>query len=398
MIVALLAGLAGSLNYYKVPPVMPILMGTFHINRTFAGFLMSIFSVAGLTLSIPSGMLLEKLRGRTAGAIAICFILAGSVVGALSSHFSTMLAGRFLEGVGLSLISVVAPMVITFRFEPKKLPTAISIYSTSYPIAATIALIFAPLLASRFGWQSAWWCGSIYALITLFLYLAFIKPLTAQQKTAFEERKTERGPFTRKAFLDIDAILMGIMFCSYGTQFNGFLTWTPTFLYNTRGISLAHSSLLLITLPAMGIISAIFTGWLSGKVLHRRLMCAIIMMVFSALLPWVTILKTEYILIYMAFIGFIGAMVPTFIYTFVADLTRQSNSGNTPQALVNMGQYTGMLIGPSLFALFVDMSGNWTISYWLLFPMGLVGATATLILRARLHRKIRAGILPASTR
>ena len=398
LMAALMASLAGSLNYYKVPPVMPILIDVFHINRATAGFLMSIFAIAGITLSIPAGLMLEKLGGRITGFIAACFIMAGCVIGALSTHVGQMLAGRFLEGVGLTFISVAAPMVIAFRFGTRKRPMAIGIFSTSFPVAAAVGLALTPILASRWGWQSVWWCGGLYALVALVFYHFFVRPLNARQQAAFDAQRRARGPLNKKAFFDVDAILMGFMFCSFGAQYSAFLTWTPTFLYNTVGTSLTYSSFIMSILPILGIISTLLTGWLTGRILHRRLMCAILMVVFAGLLPWVMVINPDYLMAYMAIVGFVGAMIPAFILALVADFSQQRKAGSAPQALVNMGQNMGMLLGPTLFGLFIDISGRWTASYILLLPVGILGALAALILRMRLHARIKAGIIPAGTR
>jgi hypothetical protein len=42
--------------------------------------------------------------------------------------------------------------------------------------------------------------------------------------------------------------------------------------------------------------------------------------------------------------------------------------------------------------------GTWSIAYWLLVPVGLVGVGAAVLLRQRLIGRIRAGIIPPGSR
>ena len=397
LVFVLLAGLAGTLNLYKVPPLMPLLISTFEVSRGTAGMLMSVFAVAGISLAIPAGLILDRLRGRTTGTIAICFIVLGSGLGALSTHFGLMLVSRLLEGIGLTLMAVVAPMVIAYRFGFQKRSIALGILNVWFPLASTIALLGAPLVATRWGWQSVWWCGTLYAVIAGLLYFLFLKPLPKEprSKTPVKKKKISGA---RSAFFNGDVWLMGLALCCFSVMFGSFITWTPTFLYTVRGTSLAHSSLLISFVPIFGLISAPLSGWFVGRILHRRLMCAIAMTLFAALLPWASVLKVQHLIPLMAVIGLISSSIPTVILSLVADLSLKGEATSVPQAVAYIGQSMGILIGPTAFGTLVDLTGTWSTPYWLLLPVGLVGALAALLLRQRLLARIRAGTIRPGSR
>jgi MFS family permease len=397
LVFVLLAGLAGTLNYYKVPPIMPLLIDAFQVSRSTAGMLMSVFAVAGIALAIPAGLILDKLRGRTMGTIALCFIALGSGVGALSTHIGLMLVSRLVEGIGLTLMAIVAPMMIAYRFDAQNRSVALGILNVWFPLASIIALISVPFLATRWGWQSVWWCGTIYAVIAGLLYFLFIKPFQRDQGGAMAVEKREDAD-AQSIFLNLDAWLMGLVFCCFSVQYAAFLTWTPTFLHTVRGTSLAHASLVLSFVPLLGLISSPLAGWIIGRILHRRLMCAIAIALFSALLPWASVLDVPHLIPLMAAIGFVSSTIPGVIMSLVADLALKGKVTSVPQAVVFIGQSTGILLGPTLFGGIVDLMGKWSIAYWLLVPVGLVGVGATLLLRWRLIARIRTGIIPPGSR
>jgi predicted MFS family arabinose efflux permease len=397
LVFVLLAGLAGSLNLYKVPPLMPLLISAFQVSRGTAGLLMSIFAVAGISLAIPAGLILDRLRGRTTGTIAVCFIALGSGLGALSTHFGLMLVSRLVEGIGLTLMAVVAPMVIAYRFGFQKRSIALGILNVWFPLASAIALLGAPLVATRWGWQSVWWCGTLYTVIAGLLYFFFLKPLPKNQRGGTAAKKRESSG-ARSAFFNWDVWLMGLALCCFSVMYGSFITWTPTFLYNVRGTSLAHSSLLMSFVPIFGLVSAPLAGWFVGRILHRRLMCAIAMTLFAALLPWASVLKVQHLIPLMAVIGLVSSTIPTVILSLVADLSLKGEVTSVPQAVAYIGQSTGILIGPTAFGTMVDLTGGWSTPYWLLLPVGLVGAVAALLLRRRLLSRIRAGITPPGSR
>ena len=120
LIIVLLSGIAATLNQFKVPPVMPLLMEAFSQSAGRAGLLMSIFALTGLLLAIPSGFILQRLGYRACGLTALAFLAIGAGCGTFSRGIATMLSSRFIEGIGLGLIAVTGPEIIALWFAPEK--------------------------------------------------------------------------------------------------------------------------------------------------------------------------------------------------------------------------------------------------------------------------------------
>jgi MFS family permease len=85
-VVVLLASMAAPINYYKVPPLMPLLMSAFHLTGGKAGMLMSIFAVVGILLSIPAGFILTRLGYRATGLLGVAWIAAGAGLDEISNN------------------------------------------------------------------------------------------------------------------------------------------------------------------------------------------------------------------------------------------------------------------------------------------------------------------------
>ena len=61
---------------FKLPPALPVLLETYHYDRTLAGAFMSVYAVAGLLLSMVFGRLLAR-RGPlvpTLGALGLSIL------------------------------------------------------------------------------------------------------------------------------------------------------------------------------------------------------------------------------------------------------------------------------------------------------------------------------------
>ena len=154
LLVVLLTGMAGPINYYKVPPLMPFLMAAFHLSGGVAGFLMSVFAVVGIILSIPAGFILHKLGYRLTGLMAVGWVAAGAGLGALATGSVALLSTRLMEGVGLNLLAVVSPTIVALHFEGRRRAIGVSIWNAWYPLGSTVTFLIAPFLAFHWGWRS----------------------------------------------------------------------------------------------------------------------------------------------------------------------------------------------------------------------------------------------------
>src|SRR5512143_3747353 len=163
MLAAYLAGVAIALNQSKVPPVMQALLHSLNMDTTTGGWLMSAFAVAGIVLGIPAAFVLAKLGPKVSGLIALGCTLLGSIVGALASGPAMLLGGRVVEGIGLGLIIVVAPTVISMWFPPEKRGLPMGIWASWVPVGSFVIYNLAGPLLQSFGWQSIWWFGALLA-------------------------------------------------------------------------------------------------------------------------------------------------------------------------------------------------------------------------------------------
>ena len=183
---AYLASVMAPLNQFKVPPIMPVLLSTFHIDLTQAGLLMSSIALVGLILSLPAGIILQRLGHKASGLIAVGFIALGSAVGALSGSFNMLLLSRVIEGVGVGLISVVAPATISRWFPPEKQGTPMGLWATWVPVGTVVMYNVAPGLTAVYGWHAVWWFGTIVAFVTMVIFAALMRkpPYDAQSDAA----------------------------------------------------------------------------------------------------------------------------------------------------------------------------------------------------------------------
>jgi MFS family permease len=385
LIIILLASLAAPLNQFKVPPVMPLLMQAFGVSAAQAGLLMSLFAITGLFLAIPAGFIFQKLGYRLTGMIAILSLVIGAGWGAFSRGFDIMLASRFIEGAGMSLMSVVAPAVIALWFSPESRGKAMGIWAVWVPLGSTIMFLLAPALAGRWNWPGVWWFGCFYAVLVGFLYLVFVKSKSAHSPNPKREASSGRTQDygLAKVLSNRDLWLTSLLFCCFNFVFIAFITWAPTFLHQVRGISMARAAFLVSLTTILTIIACPTSGWVSDRIGTRKWVAVIPMVLMAPLFPFGFSAGEMGFLILAILVGFIGGFVPTGVFSGAVEMAGDERLTGMAMAVIQIGQNAGMLLGPLVFGWVIESGGGWQTAFWVLAPVSLLGAAAGWMSRIR---------------
>ena len=90
-----------------IGPLMPIIIGDFHLSLGLAGFLPFSFFLAYGLISIPAGALVEARGIRTTLLAAFGLNLLGCLVIALYPSYAIVICGLFVIGLGMAMLQVV---------------------------------------------------------------------------------------------------------------------------------------------------------------------------------------------------------------------------------------------------------------------------------------------------
>jgi len=90
-----------------IGPLMPIIIGDFHLSLGLAGFLPFSFFLAYGLISIPAGALVEARGIRTTLLAAFGMNLLGCLVIALHPSYASAICGLFVIGLGMAMLQVV---------------------------------------------------------------------------------------------------------------------------------------------------------------------------------------------------------------------------------------------------------------------------------------------------
>lgn len=88
-------------------PLMPVIIQTYKLSLTMAAFLPFSFFLAYGVMSVPAGILIEKIGEKKSLLIAFSLNLVGSLVFSLYPYYGVALASLFIIGMGMAMLQVI---------------------------------------------------------------------------------------------------------------------------------------------------------------------------------------------------------------------------------------------------------------------------------------------------
>jgi fucose permease len=235
-------------------PLIPDLIKSFSLSLGLAGFLPFSFFVAYGVMSIPSGMLVERLREKTVIAAAFGVACLGSLAFALVPQFGVGLAALFLIGIGMAMLQVaINPLLrvaggeqhFAFNSVMAQLIFGLAsflspqVYSylvdrlTGYAgggnaVVAALAAVVPPELP----WVSLYWVFALVSLLMVAVVLAVRLP-----KVELKEEERAGAWATHAELLRQPHVLLYALgiFCYVGFE-QGTANWISQFLKTYHGL------------------------------------------------------------------------------------------------------------------------------------------------------------------
>ncbi len=377
MLAVYLAGVAVAINQFKVPPVMQILMSDLHVDMMTGGWLMSSFAVAGVVLGLPAALVLARLGPKPAGLLALSATLLGSLLGTFAPTSALLLIGRAVEGIGLGLISVVAPAVISQWFPPAERGLPMGIWASWVPVGSFLVLNLARPLQAAFGWQSVWWFGTACAAVALLIYAALVSAPPAAAPSA--GAPAGAVPFGRWLWSPA-SWLLALMFATFTFAFSGYSTWAPTYLSAALGLD-PQTANFDASLPSLAVIpAALAAGWVLDRTRQRKWVAAAALGVCGVLLWWGFRLPAEAVVApYFLVLGAIAGFIPTTAFTLAPETMPRPELAGLALGILSVGQNLGAVLGAPVIARLIA-DGRWEAGALPVVGALLLGLVAILFL------------------
>ena len=327
-IFVMLVPLSMALVQYKVSTILIPLMDLFDIDASGGAWLMSIYLLMGVVMSIPVSLLCQKIGPFKVTLVASAAIVAGSVLGAFAPSFPVLLFSRGIEGAAACACAVIGPVIIESCVNPQRVGTAMGIWAVWGSLGATFSAVYTPTVFETMGYQALWLIDAAIVVLCTVLMFIMVKDPTHYNKSRFTGRarsvriahsgagkggadasvegagagapvrySTNDGYKPRfRDLLRRDCILVFLGFAMFNVALLAVLGYVPTLL-QLKGVDSTVSGF-ASTLPVMlSVISSPLFGALSDRTGRTRLLlvialvfagpCIILMYLNSDWVMWV---------------------------------------------------------------------------------------------------------------
>ncbi|MDR1713671.1 MAG: MFS transporter [Coriobacteriales bacterium] len=175
-LVVLLVGLSVSCIQYKVPTIMTTIAPDWGLTSDASSWLMSIFTLVGIFVSLPAGGLAQRFGFKPMMLVSSGIIILGSVLGLLSGHNGIVLiVSRAVEGIALTFITACAPIAIQQCVRPEKIGTAMGLWGCWGNGGAVIAALLTPQIFGLAGFTGVWVVFAVFAAVAAVVFGLLVK-------------------------------------------------------------------------------------------------------------------------------------------------------------------------------------------------------------------------------
>jgi ACS family hexuronate transporter-like MFS transporter len=377
---------ANSVAMSLMPIVQDGLQTAFSFSSSQIGFLTSVFMLAFALGSIPMGLACARWGGRIliAGALVLA---AGSLLFAFSASYEWFLAGRLLQGIGASAVIPVSNHLMAHTIPPNRQARALGIFGTGHGLGVVAALLIMPSVQAAGGYRAVFLLTAGMGVV-----LALVAGAQRQIRAGAGERSAEGAIGLLREVGSVAAnrrlLLLAVINIGVMAIVVGILAWTPPFLHDQRGASLAVAAYL-----TAGVGVAQMLGNIAGAMAMARwgkplvlLVGMVVMLIATALAPVVPGFAAVVACVVVA--GFLTMVLFPAIMGSVPDIVRRRSQVGAASGFLNLTNLLGTLFAPWIFGVLLDSygkgpkDGGYLAGYlWLaLFP--LLGSIAGILYMA----------------
>ena len=380
--VVFFSSLAAPLNQFKAPPVLQDVTEAFGVTLGAGGWLMSIFSMIGMVLALPSGFIIGRLGVKRSGLLALTCLMTGSFCGALAQSMDAMIFSRILEGAGLCLMSIVAPTALTAWFPPERRGLALGIWGTWVPFSSILAFSTAGAITSRFGWRGLWWASLVYTTLAFAVFL-FLFRMPREMTTPERQPSGFRREWAslREVLKKADPWRLTISFACYNALIVALITFTTPFLMHERGFTSDEARFWVAGLIVVNML-AVLGGGLLSDALGTRKKCILGPYALLALIMLFYFQPGSEIAAVMLLVGGVSGLVVTPSLSAAPEVVERQEDAGKALSILAVGMNGGMVFGPAIYGLIVDRAG-WEATVWFSVPVMILGFVAAWRLKVR---------------
>ncbi len=379
-VILLIVGVAITIVQYKVPSILDPIMVAYGLTPSAGSWLMSIFTMVGIFLSLPTGGLAKRLGPKRVLLIGCAIIIAGSILGAFATSAWLLIASRAVEGVAFVFITVAAPLAIERYVSKDHQGTANGIWSLWICLGSVIGSTATPLVFERLGLTGTWLAYAALVAGAALLLAAVVKvPKSIELPQAEVHEKIALRDYLQ--LIRPNALLYFFGYLVFNVEILAVLSYTPTFLQG-QGMNASLSGFASSLPGLLAIISALAFGKLIDRTGKTKAFY-LVALIAAAPATFLMLTQSGPLLWVGAFImGLIGYGIPVACLTSLPQIAGSKTMMPATMGVLMLvqclGEFLGSLVTPMLLGPAMD---QWLFCGLAMGGLGFAGSLAIALCR-----------------
>lgn len=276
LILAILAvsRVAMGFQYQTIGSSAPGLNHDLGIGFAEIGTLIGLYHIAGVFLSLPGGLIIQRLGDKRLCAIGLAMMAGGGAIVAAAHGYGIAFTGRLISGIGGILFNLVITKMTADWFARREIVVAMAVILSTWPLGLALGLFVQPPVLAAFGWRAVMGVSAALCVASLLLVSAFYRvPEDIPAATA--------GPFRLPPGPVLAPVIAaGLVWGTFNAGLVGYFSFVPPLLASRGGMTLTQAGALTSTALWIGMLSIPFGGtvaqWLRQPAATIVLFCAIL--------------------------------------------------------------------------------------------------------------------------
>ncbi|MFC2045792.1 CynX/NimT family MFS transporter [Chloroflexota bacterium] len=370
LISAFLLAFAIAVSQHCVPPMEHIIRAEFHITHTQTGFIFTIPIIMTAALSIPAGILTDRLGIRKAAGLGLILMVIGAVLRGMTTDYFELVAFTFILGVGSACILPNLAKLVSLWVPREKAGIATGIYAIGISvgggiaIAITLPLVY-PVTSTS---QGAFLIWSIPIIIATVVWWLFIKDPPYLDR--FDETIKQDGISFLQIIKTKVLWLVAISLFLRNFFYFNWVAWAPALMMEKgapENMAAVIASLILwFTIPGF-----LLAPWLSNKIGLRKPFVWLPSIILALASLWAIYIDVPMSWLLMILVGIMDGTKYVMLLALPIEIMPKETVGRASGLIISIG-FTGGIIGPLIGGYTLDFTGNLNLSLLILLGLSIL--------------------------
>jgi len=373
----------------------------FGLSKVAMGYLFSSFLWTYLLCLLPMGILVDRFGSKTLNAAGIALWSAATMMTGAAWSYASLIATRLAMGVGEATTFPTGGRVVREWIPAGERGITNSVFLAGTQAGPAVGALLVAWIVSQIGWRGSFVLVGAVGFVWLIAWLVWFdvperarwlgeaeRTKILRERDADTHALNQRTSSTRVLDLLSTRTMWGLALaegCAVYTQYL-FLTWLPSYLQETRHLTIVKTGLFTAVPYAGAALLGIVLGRISDRILTRdavgqgrRRSMGVVMMLSSAVILFTPFVENTWLILALFTLSLTGmATAISLNFSLVNDLLRNPEDSGKAMAILIVGGNSFGIAAPIVTGHVIQMTGSYNWAFGIAGLLLVAGATILL--------------------